>query len=156
MAESGYNVSTQRLTSRWLLEDIPGLTLQDQSCWKVKCLAYVDSQGVKKSPVLDVLEEWRTTKPTEYEKLFRSITYVGGNNPHRNFKLIEHDDKKRNVFELRNNRCKCRLFAFYHPGGSRVIVCAETYWKGKGHHRKDQDRAFARCAKMRTYFEQSL
>ncbi|GHC11977.1 hypothetical protein GCM10007047_31700 [Cerasicoccus arenae] len=148
-------MSTPRLTNTYKLVDIPGLEEHEQACWQIQCLGKRDEHGNILSPVLNQLQEWQQTIPKEYEKLLRAIRYAGANHVHRNQDLIRADEDKRNVYEFKNTSCKCRLFFFYHHAENKVIICTNTYWKGKGAHTKDQDSAFATCAKVRDIYLKS-
>ena len=149
--------STQRLTSKWTLVDIPGLTEAEQSQWKIRCLGQKEADGSVVSPVLDQLKAWQENDEKEYEKLLRAIRYGGSNQVHRNPDLIRQDEKKRGGYEFKNTSCKCRLFFFYDRREEQIIICTNAYWKNKTSPKeaKEQDHAFGVCAQMKALYNEA-
>ena len=152
MRKSHKKSSTSGLTSSWKLETIPGLTAEEQNCWQVRCLARRLPDGTIQSPALEQLRKWQKNNEKEYEKLLRAIRYGSSTALHRNQDLIRPDEKKRGGYEFKNTHCRCRLLFFYHPDKQQMIICTSTYWKGKGAHKKDQDQAFATCARIKEQY----
>ncbi len=140
--------STQRLTDQWGLVDIPGLTEEDQTEWKIQCLSHKERNGETVSPALDGLDQWRRKEKTEFGKLFRSIQYAGKNKFHLNQDRIRQDERKRGGYEIKSTHCKCRLMFFYYQE-QRTLICTNTYWKERNSKKRDQDQAFKLCADLK-------
>ncbi len=150
------NASTQRLTDEWELFDISGLIkIEHSHYWKVCCLGCKSSDGLIRSSVFEKLKEWQTTNEEEYKKLLRAIQYGGSNKIHQNQNLIRQDKKKRGGYEFKNTKCKCRLFFFY-CNKQKFIICTNAYWKNKNSPKetKEQDDAFALCAKIKKLYNE--
>ena len=144
--------STQRLTTGLDVEDFPGFEDDNPNGWKIQCLGLRQDDGAFKSKVMDELKEWEANNEKEYEKLLRAVRYGSANLVHSNQDLIRQDKKKRGGYEFKNTSCNCRLFFFYHHTEKRIIICTNTYWKGKGFNKADQDREFALCARMKELY----
>lgn len=148
-------LSTQGLTKRLTLVDIPEISSDDQTCWKVKAIATIDAEGNISSKVLETMLQWKQSNREDWDRIIKSLRYVSGNKRHENKSKVINDRRKQGVFEIRANRCVCRLISFYDTTREAVVICAFPYSKGKGHHERDQDAAFAKCATIKTaYFQQ--
>ena len=147
--------STRRLTGQWGLVDIPGLTEENQTEWKIQCLGLKTSNGDTVSKAYDELDRWRKEEKTEFRKLFRSIQYAGTNKIHINQDRIRQDKRKRGGFEIKSTSCKCRLMFFYHKE-LKTLICTNTFWKERNSKNKDQDTAFKRCAYLKEKYLTSI
>ena len=72
---------------------------------------------------------------------------------HRNQDLIRQDKKKRGGYEFKNTACKCRLFFFYDRDNGEIVICTNAYWKGKGAHECEQDKAFELCSRIKQLYK---
>lgn len=140
--------STQGLTGQWGLVDIPGLTEEDQTEWKIQCLSFKKWNGETVSPALDDLGRWLREETTEFGKLFRSIKYAGTHKIHTIPDRIRRDKRKRGGYEIKSTHCKCRLMFFYQRE-QRTLICTNTYWKERNSKKRDQDQAFKICADLK-------
>src|SRR5690606_13443985 len=122
------------------------ISSDDQSCWKVKAIATIDADGNISSRVLETMLQWKQSNREDWDRIIKSLRYVAGNQRHENSSQVINDRRKRGVFEIRANRSVCRLISFYDTTHEAVIICAFHYSKGKGHHDRAQDAAFATCA----------
>lgn len=131
-----------------VLEEIPGLTPGDQTCWQVRALAIDD-----RSPALAALDNWAQSAPADYKKILKVLRIVG------QFRRVTDETKVTkcanpdigDVYEIRAHKGHARLFFFYSDKGEAVIVCTNAFWKGKG----SQQQAFATCAKFRDIYLKS-
>ena len=148
-------LSTPGLTRRLCLVDIAEVPDDPNRCWKVKALATVDEAGNVSSKVVEALIDWRKSNPEDWKRIVKSLKYVAKNAQHHDPSKVETDRSMRGVFEIRANRCFCRLMSFYDNRNDSVVICAFPYSKGSGHHDKDQDAAFAKCARLKEAYEKS-
>lgn len=127
------------------LEEIPGLNATHQSCWQVRALA-IDG----KSPALAALDEWASSSPDDYKKILKVLRMVGQfDRVHDETKVTKSADSDHgDVYEIRAHKGHARLFFFYSESDESVIVCTNSFWKGKG----SQSAAFALCAKLKALF----
>ena len=144
-------MSTRRLTGQWGLVDIPGLTEEDQREWRIQCLSLKKWNGETVSPALDDLDRWQREEKTEFGKLLRSIKYAGTHKIHRRPDCIRQDERKRGGYEIKSTHCKCRLMFFYHKK-QKTLICTNTFWKERNSKKKDQDKAFKRCADLKKQY----
>ncbi len=127
------------------LEEVPGLSTTDQTCWQVRALA-IDG----KSPALAALDSWATSSSADYKKILKVLRIVG------QFRRVTDETKVTksadpdhgDIYELRAHKGHARLFFFYSDQGEAVIVCTNAYWKGKG----SQQQAFALCARLKSIY----
>lgn len=152
MAGEKQKMSTQRLTKPFALVDIPGLTDEEQSCWKIKALAVIGEERKARSAVLEALVDWQKRHKQDWKRIVRSIKYVAGNEHHLDKTKVEEDRKKRGGYEIRANACKLRLMFFKDTEEDSLVICALPFQKGKGFHDKDQDAAFKRCADLKNIY----
>lgn len=144
--------STSRLTPGFKLIEIPGLPEESQRCWKLRFLGKVNERGEIRSPALEAFIDWQRSNPDDFKRIVRSLVYAGTTSRHDDRQRVVEDRKKRGGFELRANRCQARLFFFNDEESDAFIICTNAHSKWKGHHDRDQDAAFARCARMKELY----
>lgn len=138
------------------MEDIEVTQSADTNPWKIKALCVHDQNTrTTTSKVLEALDSWQASHPEDWKKLTSSLNYAARTKIHTDEKRVLKDATRSGVFEIRANRCKLRLMAFYDTDetGKNLIICATTHNKGKGHHKCHQNTAFTQCAQLRDAYK---
>ena len=137
------------------LENIPGLSEEEQTVHQIRALAFGGRNPAKKA-----LLEWQKNCPNEWKKLMRGIRFAGA---HARNELLETNYAERcdnaeygEIYEFRNNRCPLRLMFFFDRDDQTLIVCTNDYQKSDAQRTKSggQDTAFEKCAKIRDAYYQ--
>jgi hypothetical protein len=136
------------------LENIPGLSEEEQSVHAIKALA-VNGRNAVNSALL----RWKKDCPADFKKLMTAIRFAGNNEKDKllNTNYVTRNKNKNHgdVYELRNNRCPLRLM-FFFDADDALIICTNDFQKNDAHPSKSggQDTAFARCAQIRDLYQQ--
>ena len=133
------------------LVEIPGMTLSDQTRWRIRALA-LDGQ----SPVLTSLLQWATSQKTDYNKIIKVMRIVGQSHRVTNQKHVRKSGNSShdNVYEMRADKSHARVMFFYDTDQD-FAICTHRYWKGKGHSSRDQATAFDQCERLREIYFQN-
>jgi len=130
------------------LLEIPGLDERDQTECKIRVLS-IDGSDL----VLGHLEQWRINQKEDFKKIMKVMKLAACHKRVRNEKHVRKTGIKEQgpVYEMRADKGHARLFFFYDDTDDQLIVCTNTYWKGKG-AKKAQHHAFEHCSKLRTIY----
>jgi len=138
------------------LQDIPGLSDEHQTEHRIKSLSLNGADRARTA-----LLNWKKDYGADWKKLIKAICYVG-TNERKNLKNPAYvkkcdNPKHGDVYELRANRCKLRLFFFYDPTDEAVVICTNDFVKNDSRRGKSggQDAAFGLCAEMKNIYERS-
>lgn len=133
---------------RLTLEDIPGLTSANPVVWKVKALAVDD-----RNPVLASLVDWKRHHPEAFKAIYKVMRLASQQTRVSNPKHVKKNENPKHgeVYEMLAYGDIARVMFFYDRRNEYLIVCTNTFEKGKG----DQDAAFARCAELRRLYLES-
>jgi len=85
----------------------------------------------------------------DYRKVMKVLRLVAGCDRVRNENHVKRGAKWPDIYEIRGGMV--RLFFFYTPDLEEIVVCTNAYWKTKP-GRKEQDTAFAICARFRDLY----
>ena len=135
------------------LENILGLSEEDQSVHKIKTLAFNGRNAVKVA-----LLKWKRDCPVDFKKIMKAIHYAGKHEKKYliNTNYVERCDHSKygEIYEFRNNKCPLRLM-FFFDANDTLIICTNDYRKSDAKRTKSggQDTAFKRCAQIRDLYK---
>jgi len=142
------------------LIDIPGLFLGSDAQWKVKALKI----NGEFSLAIDALDRWRTDPKMkkDYELIIEAIQYAAHVKRVGDERIVKVSDNHEHgeVYEFRaydfdrQRARKARLMFFYDESDDALIVCTNSYEKGKG-TTFAQDRMFEMCNRYKKEYERN-
>lgn len=136
------------------LQEIPGLSQNDQTHWQVRVLV-IETEGQRKSPALDALDEWKTNQRGDYNKIFKVMKRVAQTTRVRDPNHVKRSGNPDHgeVYEMRAHRGHARLMFFYaRHEKTAVVVCTNAHWKNKG----SQDQAFGLCDQLKKLYDKQF
>ena len=133
------------------LHEIPGLSQNDQTHWQIRALV-METEGQRRSPALDALNEWRTNQRGDFNKIIKVMKRVAQTTRVRDPNHVKRSENPDHgeVYEMRAHRGHARLMFFYGKHQkTAVVVCTNSHWKTKG----NQDQAFKLCSQLKQLYE---
>jgi len=108
-----------------------------------------------KCRVYEELIDLKRSNPADFKKLMKVIRKVACQERVMNEKQVVRGKGWPEVYEIRAHRGNARLYFFYTPDNSEIVVCTNSYWKSK-RSKKEQDEAFQRADRLRQRYLESL
>jgi hypothetical protein len=142
------------------LIDIPGLSLRENTQWKVKALLI----NGEVSLAIDALDRWSNdpAMKKDYERIIDAIQIAAQVERVDDENIVKASDNRKHgeVYEFRaydherRRAGKARLMFFYDDSDDALIICTNSYEKDKG-NAFAQDRMFEMCDRYRQEYERN-